>query len=81
MGAAVRQVHDLYDYEGQPFLLGYQNEDKIKKNGLKKSDFDFKEVIGVSMFGHVMMAKHKVRARRQTSPCAPRASRATRDVQ
>jgi hypothetical protein len=53
-------VHDLYDYEAQPFLLGFQNEDKIKKNGLKKSDFDFKTVVGVSMFGHVTLAKHKV---------------------
>jgi len=66
----VRQVHDLYDYEGQPFLLGYQNEDKIKKNGLKKGDFDFKGVIGVSMFGHVVMAKHKVCARRTRRLCA-----------
>ena len=62
MGAALRQVHDLYDYEGQPFLLGHQNEAKIRKEGLKKGDFDFKKIIGVSMFGHVTMAKHKVRA-------------------
>jgi len=54
------QIHDLYDYESQPFLLGYQNEDKIKKQGLKKTDFDFKQVIGVSMFGHISLAKHKV---------------------
>ena len=57
------QVTDLYDYQAQPFLLGYQNEDKIKKGGLKKTDFDFKHIIGVSMFGHVVMAKHKVRTR------------------
>ena len=55
------QVTDLYDYQAQPFLLGYHNEDKIKKGGLKKTDFDFKHIIGVSMFGHVVMAKHKVR--------------------
>ena len=54
------QIHDLYDYEAQPFLLGYQNEDKIKKQGLKKTDFEFKQVIGVSMFGHISLAKHKV---------------------
>ena len=54
------QIHDLYDYEAQPFLLGYQNEEKIRKQGLKKGDFDFKHVIGVSMFGHISLAKHKV---------------------
>ena len=54
------QVTDLYDYEAQPFLLGWQHEEKIKRNGLKKGDFDFKTVIGVSMFGHITMAKHKV---------------------
>jgi len=56
------QVNDTYDYEAQPYLLGFQNEDKIKKAGLKKGDFDFKNkrIIGVSMFGHIVMAKHKV---------------------
>ena len=58
--STVWQIHDLYDYEAQPFLLGYQNEEKIRKNGLKKNDFDFKHVIGVSMFGHISLAKHKV---------------------
>ena len=47
------QVHDLYDYEPQPYLLGFQNEERIKRNGLKKTDFDFKSLIGVSMFGHI----------------------------
>ena len=54
------QVHDLYDYEPQPYLLGFQNEERIKRNGLKKTDFDFKSLIGVSMFGHISMAKHKM---------------------
>ena len=54
------QVHDLYDYEPQPYLLGFQDEERIKRNGLKKTDFDFKSLIGVSMFGHISMAKHKM---------------------
>ena len=63
------QIHDLYDYEAQPFLLGYQNEEKIRKQGLKKGDFDFKHVIGVSMFGHISLAKHKVLTENQPKIC------------
>lgn len=50
---------DTLDFALAPHVLGWETEEKIRQDGLKKTEFEFGQIIGVSMFGMVKLCRHK----------------------